>query len=290
MLLLHTLHTTRNEMEALQVLLTDSDEFVVYRWFTIFGNATWYPMLENNPHNVNATFRDLVISGNNGGLTSGRGMSTIRFKADSTKPVCVLDCVLDDPANKGYTLPVATEDTLGGVKPVAKTSAMTKPVGVGDDGTLYTEPDTQSASAINDMAIVYDATLEEASNSFGDAASVDVSAYHDLVVLLTVVGDSTASGNAQINLGTNTIWARSVATTGTTRTLIAQMSKTALGWVGFANTTNSTDLSDGATSSAQNQGSIELMNLAGVINTIGAKYQSASSLFGAGSRLTLMGR
>lgn len=290
MLLFHTLHTTRNEMEALQVLLTDTDELVVYRWFTIYGKSTWYPMLENNPHNITGTFRDLVISGNNGGISSGRGMSTIRLKADSTKPVCVLDCVLDDPANKGYTLPVATEDTLGGVKPVAKTSAMTKSVGVDADGALYTEPDTQSASAINDMAIIYDATLEEASNSFGDAASIDVSAYHDLVLLLTVVGDSTASGNAQVTLGTNTIWARSVATTEITRTLIAQMSKTALGWVGIANTTNSTNLSDGATSSAQKQGDIELMNLTGTINTIGAKYRSASSLFGAGSRLTLMGR
>lgn len=39
-----------------------------------------------------------------------------------------------------YTLPVASPTQLGGVKPVAKTNAMTKGVGVDADGGLYTEP------------------------------------------------------------------------------------------------------------------------------------------------------
>lgn len=39
-----------------------------------------------------------------------------------------------------YTLPVADSDTLGGVKPVAKTSEMTQDVGVDSDGALYTKP------------------------------------------------------------------------------------------------------------------------------------------------------
>lgn len=39
-----------------------------------------------------------------------------------------------------YTLPVASPTQLGGVKPVAKTDAMTRGVGVDNNGGLYTEP------------------------------------------------------------------------------------------------------------------------------------------------------
>ena len=38
---------------------------------------------------------------------------------------------------EGYTLPVATSDALGGVKPAAKTDAMTSAVGVDADGKLW---------------------------------------------------------------------------------------------------------------------------------------------------------
>lgn len=40
-------------------------------------------------------------------------------------------------APEGYTLPVATADVLGGVKPAAKTDAMTSAVGVDADGKLW---------------------------------------------------------------------------------------------------------------------------------------------------------
>ena len=43
-------------------------------------------------------------------------------------------------AGSGYTLPVASSTTLGGVKPVAKTASMTQEVGVDASGALYTEP------------------------------------------------------------------------------------------------------------------------------------------------------
>ena len=39
-----------------------------------------------------------------------------------------------------YTLPIATETTLGGVKPVTKTDAMTQSVGVDAGGALWTAP------------------------------------------------------------------------------------------------------------------------------------------------------
>lgn len=43
-------------------------------------------------------------------------------------------------AGGGYTLPVASSTTLGGVKPVAKTESMTQEVGVDASGVLYTKP------------------------------------------------------------------------------------------------------------------------------------------------------
>lgn len=51
---------------------------------------------------------------------------------------------VDKPQGGGtggdYTLPVATSEKLGGVKPVAKTNSMTQEVGVDSEGKLYTEP------------------------------------------------------------------------------------------------------------------------------------------------------
>lgn len=41
-----------------------------------------------------------------------------------------------------YTLPIATSETLGGVKPIAKTDKMTQAVGVTKEGLLYTAPPT----------------------------------------------------------------------------------------------------------------------------------------------------
>ena len=48
----------------------------------------------------------------------------------------------DDLSNKPtpYTLPVATNTTLGGVKPITKTDSMTQSVGVDENGRLYTSP------------------------------------------------------------------------------------------------------------------------------------------------------
>ena len=44
------------------------------------------------------------------------------------------------PEIKEYTLPAASETALGGVKASAKTEDMTQPVGIGEDGFLFTVP------------------------------------------------------------------------------------------------------------------------------------------------------
>lgn len=54
----------------------------------------------------------------------------------------ILDQITKVPTD--YTLPTASATVLGGVKPVAKTSAMTQSVGVDANGLLYTAPGSSS--------------------------------------------------------------------------------------------------------------------------------------------------
>lgn len=95
------------------------------------------------------------------------GVKPVAKTADMTTPVGVDDAgalftnalsdvdtiegeLVDIP--NGYTLPIATPTTLGGVKPVAKTSEMSSEVGVDSNGRLFTagtpSTHTQSASTI----------------------------------------------------------------------------------------------------------------------------------------------
>lgn len=95
------------------------------------------------------------------------GVKPVAKTADMTTPVGVDDAgalftnalsdvdtvegeLIDIP--NAYTLPVATSTTLGGVKPVAKTSEMSSEVGVDSNGRLFTagtpSTHTQSASTI----------------------------------------------------------------------------------------------------------------------------------------------
>lgn len=95
------------------------------------------------------------------------GVKPVAKTADMTTPVGVDDAgalftnalsdvgtiegeLVDIP--NGYTLPIATPTTIGGVKPVAKTSEMSSEVGVDSEGKLFTagtpSTHTQSASTI----------------------------------------------------------------------------------------------------------------------------------------------
>ena len=57
-----------------------------------------------------------------------------------------------------YTLSVANSTTLGGVKPVAKTSDMTQSVGVDANGALYTAPGGGGTGSGDMLKSVYDPT------------------------------------------------------------------------------------------------------------------------------------
>lgn len=64
---------------------------------------------------------------------------------------------------EGYTLPVAASDVLGGVKPAAKTDAMTSAVGVDADGKLWSVAGGGEWELINSVTIPEDA---EETNAF----------------------------------------------------------------------------------------------------------------------------
>lgn len=67
-----------------------------------------------------------------------------------------------------YTLPVATADTLGGVKPVGKTSAMTQSVGVDSEGRLYAAPtisETETSWYSGKKIVCYGTSITEQGQS-----------------------------------------------------------------------------------------------------------------------------
>lgn len=74
----------------------------------------------------------------------------------------------DSGGNGAYTLPVANAETLGGVKPVAKTEAMTQPVGVDANGALYTEPESTGDTVEVDTTLTKEGMAADA-KAVGDA-------------------------------------------------------------------------------------------------------------------------
>ena len=87
----------------------------------------------------------------------------VKATYDGTKPVEV-----NIPSGgNDYSLPVATSETLGGVMPVTQTEDMTQPVGVGDDGRLYTAPSAGSGSEGGGASIfTYSVTAEQDVDGF----------------------------------------------------------------------------------------------------------------------------
>jgi len=73
----------------------------------------------------------------------------------------------------GYVLPVANEQTLGGVKPKTKTEAMTEDVGVDANGKLYVAPPASSGGKVyyKDFNTTYQ------SSGYYSADGVSVSGY-----------------------------------------------------------------------------------------------------------------
>lgn len=65
---------------------------------------------------------------------------------------------IEEAGGSGYTLPIATPEKLGGVKPITKTDDMTQDVGVDENGKLYTKPveeNSETSIATDDEANEY---------------------------------------------------------------------------------------------------------------------------------------
>lgn len=125
-----------------------------------------------------------------------------------------------------YTLPVATADALGGVKPIVKTDNMTKEVGVDADGKLYVDEHTMIVAFTNsNSGLVSDKTYAEIKEAYESGkrvcATCSLSGYNMLlqlssfekksdidVVLFTGVGGSSRvvlivySNDNHVNLAT----------------------------------------------------------------------------------------
>lgn len=84
---------------------------------------------------------------------------------ESLSPIDVALIKKIDGNGSSYTLPIASETTLGGVKPVAKTAEMTQSVGVDDAGGLWAAEASGGGSG-GGFQKVLDFTTEEAVTQF----------------------------------------------------------------------------------------------------------------------------
>ena len=110
-----------------------------------------------------------------------------------------------------YTLPVATETTLGGVKPVAKTDAMTQSVGVDAAGALFTVPGSGGSSAGSaGYETIVDFTAEEAVTVFQTGAITDTAIINKIknasMFMISIYvpynsEDAESTGNGTVDIG-----------------------------------------------------------------------------------------
>ena len=102
-----------------------------------------------------------------------------------------------------YTLPVASSTQLGGVKPAAKTDEMTQPVGVDEDGALYTKPGEASASVQSDWSQNDETAADYVKNRPGGYDVQDVNITWDGEVgdrLMVEVDSSSQSSSSFVRL------------------------------------------------------------------------------------------
>lgn len=108
-----------------------------YATFQSDGDEYFYEVLIFNGGNVTATSKPKIMTGATTDNEGTSGMVPLPYRGDNTKFLRGDGKWADVPK---YELPVAANEQLGGVKPVAKTDVMTQNVGVDENGKLYTKP------------------------------------------------------------------------------------------------------------------------------------------------------
>lgn len=108
-----------------------------YAAFQSDGDEYFYEVLIFNGGKVTATSKPKIMTGATTDNNGTSGMVPLPYRGDNTKFLRGDGRWADVPK---YELPVAANEQLGGVKPVAKTDVMTQDVGVDENGKLYTKP------------------------------------------------------------------------------------------------------------------------------------------------------
>lgn len=138
---------------------------VEYASFQSDGDEYFYEVLIFRSGKVTATSKPKIMTGATTDNSGTSGMVPLPSHGDNTKFLRGDATWSDVPQ---YELPVASNEKLGGVKPVAKTDAMTQDVGVDKNGKLYTKPaegggetweklvDTSLAEAVESVTYTFD--------------------------------------------------------------------------------------------------------------------------------------
>lgn len=144
----------------------------------------------------------------------GAGMDVTGAKVGQIAKITAVDAAgkptgwepVDMPSGGSYTLPIASPTVLGGVKPIAKTDAMTQGVGVDAEGALWTAPYTEG------YELVFTETIAEDVASYTRSTDKDGNAF-DLTDVLVIIftkpfAESTNSAGRGLGFLPTSKWGR----------------------------------------------------------------------------------
>ena len=163
---------TKEKLEAVSSRVSTNEDNIAMAESDIDGLQTSVGTLQTSVNNVQtslASKQDTVVGGastiTEDNLTASRALVSnssgkVAVSNVTSTELGYLDGVTSNVQtqlnNKLENIPVATSTTLGGVKPVAKTSDMTQSVGVDANGALYTAPGGGGTGSGDMLKSVYD--------------------------------------------------------------------------------------------------------------------------------------
>ena len=163
---------TKDKLEAVASRVSTNEDNIAMAENDIDGLQTSVGTLQTSVNNVQAALaskQDTVVGGastiTEDNLTASRALVSnssgkVAVSNVTSTELGYLDGVTSNVQtqlnNKLENIPVATSTTLGGVKPVAKTSNMTQSVGVDVNGALYTAPGGGGTGSGDMLKSVYD--------------------------------------------------------------------------------------------------------------------------------------
>ena len=163
---------TKEKLEAVVSRVSTNEDNIAMAESDIDGLQTSVGTLQTSVNNVQtalASKQDTVVGGastiTEDNLTASRALVSnssgkVAVSNVTSTELGYLDGVTSNVQaqlnNKLENIPIATSTTLGGVKPVAKTSNMTQSVGVDANGALYTAPGGGGTGSGDMLKSVYD--------------------------------------------------------------------------------------------------------------------------------------